>query len=255
MKPSHIATFAFTICLSTSTVASSVDQAISLENEAIHRAILSQKKIDASDDRAQQLRQDIEQLNAEIRDLELYQGHLQSLIASQTKEEESFKQQLTDIEQTRQGIVPLMYHMIDGLKRLTEQGLPIKRSQRDKRVSELERLMSRADVSDAEKFRLILDAYLIEVDYGTKLGSYKERVVINGQEREVDALHLGRVSLVARSIDGKEYWQWDLIGERWIGVEPKDYTDLRLAFDVANKTVAPELLRLPIQLKQLEGQQ
>lgn len=254
MKPSHFAIFTLTASLSLSVLASSVDQAMSIDSSSIDSAISSQKKIDASEQRAQQLRNEIDQLNAQIQNLELYQRHLQSLIASQVQEEASLTQQLNDIESTKQGIVPLMYHMIDGLKKQLDQGLPIKRAQREQRISQLETVMSRADVSDAEKYRLILDAYQIEVDYGSKLGVYQERAVIDGIEREVDALHFGRVSLVARSIDRRSYWVWDLESQRWSTADTASHAQLNKAFDVANQRVTPELLYLPIQPKQLEGE-
>ncbi|MCV5804624.1 DUF3450 domain-containing protein, partial [Escherichia coli] len=68
-------------------------------------------------------------------------------------------------------------------------------------------MMTRADVADAEKFRRILEAYQIEMDYGTKLGVYQGKINLGDNEAvEADILYLGRLSLVARSLSGETFW-------------------------------------------------
>ncbi|MBJ6907612.1 DUF3450 family protein, partial [Vibrio cholerae] len=80
---------------------------------------------------------------------------------------------------------------------------------RGPRAAKLDDLMTRADVADAEKFRRILEAYQIEMDYGTKLGIYQGKINLDANEKvEADVLYLGRVSLVARSLSGDKFWSW-----------------------------------------------
>jgi len=101
-------------------------------------------------DKSQLLQAEIEILKEEVRNLELYQRHLTSMIANQEQEKSSLAKQIQDIQVTRQGIVPLMYDMLDTLKTTINQDMPIKWQQRQERIEKLEQMMVRADVADAE---------------------------------------------------------------------------------------------------------
>ena len=66
-------------------------------------------------------------------------------------------------------------------------------------------MMERSDVSSAEKFRRVIEAYQIENDYGRTIEAYKGTVPINGNPQEVDFLRIGRVSLAYQSVGGAHY--------------------------------------------------
>jgi hypothetical protein len=57
--------------------------------------------------------------------------------------------------------------------------------------------MGRADVAEAEKYRRILEAYQIEIDYGTNLGACPAEIELNDGISQVEQLYFGRVSLVS----------------------------------------------------------
>ncbi len=125
----------------------------------------------------------------------------------------SIDTQLQQINATRQGVVPLMYQMLAGLEEQIKQDKPIRIETRLARLDELKSLMPQADVSDAEKYRRILEAYQIEMDYGLKLGSYRSLINV-GSDIEAEQLYLGRLALVARSLDRHQYWSWDINQKR-----------------------------------------
>ncbi|WP_017006423.1 DUF3450 family protein, partial [Enterovibrio norvegicus] len=106
--------------------ATELDRAASIEADTLHAATVSQKRIDASDENTQQMKAEIERLQQEIENLKIYRHHLQNLVIDQDQEKDRLHQQLEDIKQTRQGIVPLMYLMIDALDSWVESDLPIK---------------------------------------------------------------------------------------------------------------------------------
>ena len=62
--------------------------------------------------------------------------------------------------------------------------------------------IDRADVSVAEKFRGVLEAYNIELQYGRGIDTYRGTIDINGTARDVDFLRVGRIALVYQSTDG-----------------------------------------------------
>lgn len=235
--------------VATSSMANSLDQAQSIQNKTNNASASSQKVIDKSSQATLMLQAEIERLQEEVKNLEIYHDHLAALVESQNQEAQSIEEQIEEIKYTRQGVVPLMYQMIDGLEQLVEKDVPIKKDQRLDRVERLRAMMTRADVSDAEKYRRILDAYQIEVDYGIKLNSYTDRVTLNkDQTIEVEVLHLGRISLVARTLTGTRYWSWNQTQEQWQELDSSMKPELDKAYDIANQQTAPSLITLPVSL-------
>ena len=236
--------------------ADSLSNARNIERQTNQNATNAQKKIDANSDQSFQLQAEVEQLQAQVDNLSLYQNHLNKLVASQEAEKTNIDSQLIDIAETRQGVVPLMYHMIDGLQSLVEQGVPVRLQSREKRLDDLKTLMGRADISDAEKYRRILEAYQIELDYGSKLGTYEGEIKLNqdndGQDdtRQVDLLYVGKVVLLARSKDAQHAWLWSQAKQQWQEVPADQKPDINQAYALANKQQAPSLLHLPLSVTQ-----
>lgn len=240
------------VIASTSSMAVGLDAAQSIQSKTNAASASSQKRVDASAEKTLTLKAEIEQLQEEVKNLQVYRQHLTSLVNSQQQEVISLERQIDEIKSTRQGIVPLMYQMIDGLKQITAEDVPIKLEQRNQRIARLEKMMVRADVSDAEKYRRILEAYQIELDYGTKLGLYQGQLTIDGESRQADVIYLGRLSLVARSLNGNSFWAWDQNAKQWSEVDPSMKSELDKAFSMAAKQVAPSLITLPVSLKVAE---
>lgn len=228
--------------------ASTLGDARSIENSMNAASANSQKKIDRSADSVLSMKAEMEQLKEEVNNLGIYRDHLSNLVASQQQEAESLQHQIEGIKDTRQGVVPLMYRMLAGLKTTVENDKPIRHEQRLDRISKLEDMMAMADVSDAEKFRRILEAYQIEMDYGTKMGIYQGQLALDNTKIEADMLYLGRISLVARSLDGKRFWAWNDKTSGWQSLENGYAKDINKAFAIASKQAAPSLITLPVSV-------
>ncbi|MGO2341402.1 DUF3450 domain-containing protein [Vibrio litoralis] len=244
-------TLALLAISSFSAQADSLDNARSIERQTNQVAKNAQQKIDANSDQSFQLQAEVERLQDQVDNLSLYQTHLKKLVASQEAEKVSIDEQLTNIEETRQGVVPLMYHMIDGLQSSLEQGAPVRFASREKRLDELKTLMGRSDISDAEKYRRILEAYQIEMDYGSKLGIYEDQINLTQDDvRQVDLLYVGKVVLLARSKDAQHAWLWSQAKQQWQEVPADQKPDINQAYALANKQQAPSLLHLPLSVTQ-----
>ena len=68
--------------------------------------------------------------------------------------------------------------------------------ERTKRVNDLDVLITRADVTTAEKFRKIFEAYQLEADFGRTIESYDGYIDIDGIEKAVEYFRLGRLGLI-----------------------------------------------------------
>ncbi|WEM45692.1 DUF3450 domain-containing protein (plasmid) [Photobacterium sp. DA100] len=228
--------------------ASTLGEARNLESSMNAASASSQEKIDRSAEATLSMKAEIEQLQEEVKNLQVYHDHLANLVLSQNLEKASLNQQIEGIKDTRQGIVPLMYSMLDGLKINVELDKPIRKEERLERIQKLEKMMVQADISDAEKYRRILEAYQIELDYGTKMGIYQGQVALESGVLEADMLYLGRVSLVARSLDGKNYWSWNEKEFVWQSLDHAFASDINKAFAIASKQAAPSLITLPVSV-------
>ncbi len=230
--------------------ASQLDNAQLLQNKIINNSANSQVKINKSADKALKLKAEIEQLQEANQNLRQYRDHLAALVSHQESEKNSLLTQIAEVDNTRQGVVPLMYKMIKGLQAQLDQDMPIKPSQRQLRINKLNKMMVQADISDAEKYRRILEAYQIEMDYGTKLGLYQGEITLQGKQLEVELLYLGRLALVARSLNGEQFWSWNKQQKAWNKVSQDHANQIDVAFAIASKQQTPSLITLPISISE-----
>jgi hypothetical protein len=230
-----------------------LDSARSLTQDMNQAAAVSQLRIDKSAEQTLRMQAEVDRLQEEVDNLAVYRDHLTKLVGNQEAELASLNDQRVEIKTTRQGIVPLMYKMLEGLSVVIDDK-PIKRQQRLTRLEKLQQMMVQADVTDAEKYRRILEAYQIEMDYGTKLGVYQGTIQVSSsvdplhaKPLHVELLHLGRIALVARSLDRQFYWQWHAPQSQWQAITEQT-ADIDKAFNMAHKQIAPSLLKLPVSI-------
>ena len=108
-------------------------------------------------------------------------------------------------------------------------------------------MMERSDVTAAEKFRRVLEDYTIETDYGRTIEAYKGSVAVDGLEREVDFLRIGRVSLTYQTVGGNSTGAWDNDARAWVELPPETYkTQIAQGMKIARKQVAPDLIVIPV---------
>lgn len=209
----------------------------------VNQAAQSQQKVDLLDDAYQGLLQDYRATNGEIDQLKLYNKQMSAIVENQQAEISKIDQQIRDIEFTEQGILPLMSQMLDSLEQFNQLDLPFLQKERATRLSKLRELMTRADITVSEKYRRVLEAFQIEVEYGRTLETYREKAVDN---IVYDYLRIGRTALYRLTLAGDSAWAWDKASAQWLPLDTSLLRDVRKAQDVARQTAAPELLTLPI---------
>jgi len=207
------------------------------------QAATSQKKVDKLDDAYQGLLQDYRTTNGEIDQLKLYNKQMSAIVENQQGEIKKIDQQIRDIEFTEQGILPLMSQMLDSLEQFNQLDLPFLKKERATRLSKLRQLMTRADITISEKYRRVLEAFQIEVEYGRTLETYREKAADN---IVYDYLRIGRTVLYRLTLSADTAWAWDKISAQWVVLDSSLLRDVRKAQDVARQTAAPELLTLPL---------
>ena len=136
--------------------------------------------------------------------------------------------------------------MIDGLERFVALDVPFLLDERTTRVENLTALLGRADVTAAEKFRVVMEAWQIENDYARTIFSYTDELTIDGTTREVDVLQIGRIALLYQTADGAQSGAWDQRNRTWVSVGNEFRNPIRQGIRLARNQVAPDLLLLPI---------
>jgi prefoldin subunit 5 len=219
------------------------------ETRAQNEAAAVQKRVDGLDDETQKMLAEYRQMVAEAESMRAYNEQLGAQVPAQTKEIESLQQQLNEIETTQREVVPMIQQMLATLERFVALDLPFLAEERQRRVANLKEMMERADVTVSEKYRRVVEAYQIEMEYGRTLEAYEGRLGVEGDARTVQFLRVGRVALMYQTLDRKETGYWDAQKKAWVvdnGYRHAFAENLKIAM----KLGAPDLLIVPVAAPQ-----
>ncbi|WP_017443808.1 DUF3450 domain-containing protein [Gayadomonas joobiniege] len=230
--------------------AETVEGSKQVQKQINEEAVSSQKKINVMADEATQALQAYRAALQRAESLQIYNAQLQKLVSSQSTEMASIVEQTEQIEQIEMGVLPLMVKMVDTLDKLVATDTPFLIHERTARVENLKTLIDRADVSIGEKYRRIMEAYNVEMEYGKTIEAYTGEIVKAGQPKSVDFLRIGRVGLYYQSLDGKESGRWDKKNQLWTLVDASYRRSIRDGLRVARKQAPPELLTLPVAISE-----
>jgi Protein of unknown function (DUF3450) len=208
-------------------------------------ATTSQEGIDAQREAAEDAGVQYARYTLEADSLERYNTQLEEQVRSQEEELASIEEQLAGIETTTREIQPLMQTMVDTLRTFVALDIPFLIEERTTRVQNLVDLLGRADVAISEKYRRILEAYQIELEYGRTLEAYEGRLGDGDSARTVVFVRLGRIALMYRTEDGSEVGYWDRDQGTWIEA-PEYVEEIEEALRVARQEGAPDLLTVPV---------
>jgi seryl-tRNA synthetase len=237
----HLAIF---LLASASAVMAQADKVSAVVGEQLRTeqaAQASQKRVDTLDSEASTMLAEYRQANAEIGGLKAYNDQLAEQVKSQELEMTTMTRQLVEIETTSREALPMMQKMVTTLAEFVALDVPFLPEERANRIAALKDMMSRADVSVSEKYRRIVEAYQIEIEYGRTIEAYQGKV----DERTVDFLRAGRVALLYQTLDGSETGYWDAGARKW--VPDDDYEEAMTAgLKVAKKQAAPDFISVPV---------
>ncbi len=237
------------LCLGGPAAAANAVGTLRQADKAIHdAAAASQASINTLDDQNQALLNDYRRRVRETETLRAYNDHVEALVADQQREAVSLQAQIDGIQTTAQGVVPLMYRMIDTLDSFVQIDVPFLAEERAARVQRLHQVMTEANTSTSEKYRLVLEAYQIENEYGNKIGAYEGTLKIDGEARVVDYFYAGRIAFMALSLDQSQGWIWDNDTRGWLPLESGQLRALSEAIAIARNQAAPDLIKLPVKV-------
>ena len=216
-------------------------------SEAINdEARKSHAKTESLDGEAQRLSNEYKNTLKLIEALRVYNVQLEREIASQNRQIVTIKESITEVTSIEKQITPLMLRMIEGLDQFVNLDMPFDIDERRERIQKLRDMMDRADIAVSEKFGQILKAYQIENEYGRTMSANSTTIDIDGQQRIVDVLQVGRVAYVYQTQDGSETGWWNKDTKQWEDLPSEFTTSVRNGLKMARKQLTGGLFAVPV---------
>jgi hypothetical protein len=234
------------LAISGSVFAQSVDQVLQAELRRLNLAQQSQERINNIVEGTRSLEDQYRAINKEIDGLRVYNRLMVAQTEGQQAVLEDISLSMDQVDVINRQIFPLMERMIDGLEQSVALDVPFLMDERSERINKLKDTMARSDVSVAEKFRKVMEAFQIENDYGSTIETYKESLTLeDGTTRDYNMLRIGRVGLYFQSEDTNITGRWD--NEQRVFVRDDGArNEVRKGLRIANQLIAPELILVPV---------
>ncbi|EAQ96435.1 DUF3450 domain-containing protein [Congregibacter litoralis] len=242
-----VASLSALVGLAASAQTSTLDNILEVSAQKTTAARESQAKVDRLADETRNLLDDYKTVMKQIDGLRVYNARLQRQIDNQLRRIADIDDSIDQVTIIQRQMTPLVIRMIDGLEQFVEMDVPFNLEERRQRIEFLKTNVDRSDLTVAEKFRQVLEAYNIELQYGRGFETYSDTIDLGNGARDVDFLRIGRIALVYQSSDGAEAGVWNNNTRSWEPLDSGEYSAaIRKGVRIAKKTATIELLNMPI---------
>ena len=225
-----------------------LDSAKQKAEQINNSALQSQGTINGITDQIDSKLQQYKTLVKEIEGLDVYNGQLTKQIADQVQEMLDLNTAIDEVSVIERQITPLMMNMIDGLAQFIALDVPFLMQERNDRLADLQAMMDKANVAPSEKFRRVMEAYQVEMDYGRTIEAYSGFQSINGNDSDVDFLRIGRTALLYQTRDGSAQGLWNKQTQQWDELDSSYRTQITKGLRMARKQLAPDLIMVPVAI-------
>ena len=214
-----------------------VDSTIELSVKSSNLSIDAQEKIEKLDEISKKLYFDYKDTLNEYKALKSYDDQLSEIIDAQFAEIENINSQIDSLDDINIDILPLLKTMTDTLRKVINLDIPFLKEDR----------LERVDITTAEKFRKVFEAYQIEANFGKTIETYPGYIVLDNAEVAVDFFRLGRLGFYYRTPNGKETGYWDINENNWSHEGGSLDADIKVALDISNRQSPPNFITLPLK--------
>jgi len=175
-----------------------------------------------------------------------YNTQIEQQLRSQEREIASLEQQIANMDATAVDVQSMLQRMYDDLVQFVQNDVPFFKEERDERIARLTELMQNVEASPSEKFRRLMEAYQIEMEYGRTMTAYRQKLA---DGRDAEMVRLGRVVLLYRVMEGGETGYWDNERKQFVP-DPGSATAIEEALSIAKEERAPDLIVVPVPAPQ-----
>ena len=180
-----IAVTLLTLLLMSGVRGAELEDSLGVVSNTNRSAVASQEKIDALSRETQILLEEYRKLQDGSEYQAAYTRELEELDRAQQRQIQDLQEQIVQARITRQRIVPLMRSMVDALEKFVVLDLPFQHEERINAVLQLKQRLNQPDLSVSAKFRLLLEAYQLEQNYGGNMAAWRGPLLFLGEELSV----------------------------------------------------------------------
>lgn len=221
-----------------------------LVNSGLNRAkaaAASQARIDQISEATEKVQRQYQQQAKVVDNLKAYNDRMRRTLVAQEEAMVKLARSIEEASLIERQIVPLMMRMIEGLDDFVAADLPFQTAERRERVERIRGYLTNANISAAERFRQVLQAYSIEAGYGKTLNVYGDTIEVEGETLAVNVLQVGRTGLYYQTLDGSNSGHWERSSATWQPLGSSHNAGIKHAIRVLEgKEPAETLLELPI---------
>lgn len=247
LRAALLAVLLASVGFSSSLYAQAIEPAIQDSSQAVENTRQTQEQIDQIDSRIQELLGDYRANLRQLEQLNRYNESQRRQVEAQRREIESLTQDINNIASLQRAVQPLMQDMVEALERIVEADLPFLVNERRDRVERLKALLEDPSSSPAQRYRLIIEAYQIESEYGRTIEAYRGNVeTAERLYEDVDILRVGRLLLVFKTDDDSVLKRYDAGTGTWVDLDMDYMSDVKTAIRVAREQIPPDLLYIPV---------
>lgn len=207
----------------------------------------SQQRIDQLDDQTARLLNDY---RANLKQLEAARRYNQSLnrnIEAQTREITRLQEDIENVEGLQRAMQPLMEEMVEAFGDVVNADLPFRIEERADRAARLSGVLDNPSMSAAQRYRLIVEAYQIENEYGRTIGSYEGTIGEGENALTGEFLRVGRIALIFKTPDDSVLRIWDKSQNDWVNLDRSFLQDVKFGLRMAKEQTAPDIFFVPVK--------
>ena len=220
--------------------------AVETKIEAQEESVKSQNTIDKLTDETRDMVQVYRNAIRKTESLNSYNQQLAKLVKQQKLSLNSIQRQIENAEETRRSIVPFINKMITTLEKFVRLDLPFLLDERRQRVSTLKQIVNLPDITLPDKYRRVMEAYQIEIEYGRTIEAYNDTITVDGKEYTVEILRVGRLLMTFQTSDGALSGIWNKHSKAWRKLPSEYNRSINQGLLIAKKQAPPELIKLPV---------
>ena len=217
-----------------------VDDTIAYQVSASNLSVDAQKKVESLDEEAKKLYYEYKDTLAEYKGLKTYDDQLEDEI-------ENIIKQIDSLDATNKDILPFLKRMIDALRAYIDLDIPFLLNERTSRVDNLDDILLRSNVTTAEKFRKVFEAYQIEHNFGNTIETYDDIMKVDNNEVAVSFFRLGRLGYFYKTPDGSKSGYWNKEINSWVHMGSKLSDEIDAAIKIAKRQSPPNFINLPLK--------
>ena len=207
----------------------------------------SQAKIDQMDDDTSLIINEFKTVSKQIEGLRVYNAQMKQQIERQEERLKEIDKTMKEAQVMQRQIPPFTRRMLSGVETSIELDLPFHLSERKERIAVAQAALDNPTVSPAEGLRQVLEAFEVEAEYGRKLDSYQDSIMIDGELREGNILRVGRLAMVFQTADETQTHGWNNKTRSWEELDGSYRNPTRKGIRIANRLATVDLLELPLQ--------